>query len=179
MSVANKITITRGALIPPILILLAIDQRGAAVALFIIACAGDIIDGMVARARGEVSEEGEILDPFIDKALYLSLFIAFTVWREITLTPLILFLIPQAGLLIGGAVLRFRSHIVQGARVPGKIAAVLVFASVILLMLHSSCRLTLLYVAIGVSYLAALDYLWVAVWARLSRGMDSRETRVE
>ncbi|MEA3355918.1 MAG: CDP-alcohol phosphatidyltransferase family protein [Candidatus Bipolaricaulota bacterium] len=179
MSVANKITLARGALIPPILILLAIDQRWVAVALFIVACAGDIVDGMVARARDEVSEEGEILDPLIDKALYLSLFIAFTVRGEITLTPLILFLIPQAGLLIGGTVLHFRSHIVQGARVPGKIAAVLVFASMVLLMLHSSYRLTLLYVAIGVSYLAALDYLWVAVRARLSRGMDSRETRVE
>ncbi len=52
MSLANKITLARAALIPPALFLLGTERYEAACAVFLLAAAGDVLDGMVARQRG-------------------------------------------------------------------------------------------------------------------------------
>jgi len=181
MSLANKITLARSALIPPILILLFLDKREAVLALFLLACLGDVLDGMAARWRGEVSSLGKALDPAVDKALYLSLFISLAVLGEIPLLALILFLVPQLGLGIGALCLRMRARMVQGARAPGKLAATLTFAAMVFLLLPLPLpihpyRVCFLYAAIGVSYLAALDYLRTAIRATESHGKDTSET---
>lgn len=181
MSLANKITLARSALIPPILILLFLDKREAVLALFLLACLGDVLDGMAARWRGEVTAWGKVLDPTVDKALYLSLFISLAVLGEIPLLALILFLVPQLGLGIGALCLRMRARMVQGARAPGKLAATLTFAAMVFLLLPLPLsihpyRVCFLYAAIGVSYLAALDYLRTAIRATESHGKDTSET---
>lgn len=181
MSLANKITLARSALIPPILILLFLDKREAVLALFLLACLGDVLDGMAARWRREVSSLGKALDPAVDKALYLSLFISLAVLGEIPLLALILFLVPQLGLGIGALCLRMRARMVQGARAPGKLAATLTFAAMVFLLLPLPLpihpyRVCFLYAAIGVSYLAALDYLRTAIRATESHGKDTSET---
>ncbi|RLE36617.1 hypothetical protein DRJ12_04315, partial [Candidatus Acetothermia bacterium] len=66
------------------------------------------------------------------------------------------------GLGIGAIVLHRRARRVQGARLPGKAAAVLTFIAVVFLFLGLPYRVMVLYVAIGVGYGAALDYLRVA-----------------
>jgi len=182
MSLANKITLARSALIPPILILLFLDKREVVLALFLLACFGDVLDGMVARWRGEVTAWGKALDPTVDKALYLSLFISLAVLGEIPLLALILFLVPQLGLGIGAlCLLIMRARMVQGARAPGKLAATLTFAAMVFLLLPLPLpihpyRVCFLYAAIGVSYLAALDYLRTAIRATESHGKDTSET---
>jgi len=154
MSLANKITLARAALIPPILILLIVEQREVAFGLFLVACFGDILDGMVARRRGEVTTLGKALDPLVDKALYVSLLSLFYVKRlagveTIPLLALLLFVLPE--------------HRVQGSRILGKIASVLTFLAVAFLMLRLPYAVELFYLAIGTTYLAMLDYLLMAL----------------
>src|SRR5512137_269548 len=98
MSVANLITIARGALVGPVVYLFLSGQRVAAAVLFAVVCFGDIVDGMVARARQEVTPLGKALDPIVDKALYVSLLSALLVLREISPWAYTAFLVPQVGL---------------------------------------------------------------------------------
>jgi len=163
MSLANKITIARAGLIPVILVLLLFGQREAALASFLLASLGDILDGIAARSRGEISLLGKVLDPAVDKILYTSLIGTFTATGEIPLTVGILFFIPQLGLGIGALVLHRRARRVQGARVPGKAAAVLTFIAMVFLLLSLPDRTPVLYAAIGSTYLASLDYLRAAL----------------
>lgn len=67
---ANLITLTRLLLVPFILrALRQPGQRRRALVLLGIALGSDIIDGPIARHRGEVSNIGKIVDPVADKLL--------------------------------------------------------------------------------------------------------------
>lgn len=71
-SLANKLTLSRIAAIPAILILLAIDNGWAAwlaLILFVAAGVTDLLDGYMARRDNQVSAIGQFLDPIADKLL--------------------------------------------------------------------------------------------------------------
>ena len=71
-SIANKLTVSRIAAIPVILVLLDIPYAWAAwVALVLFVAAGvtDMLDGYMARRDNQVSMIGQFLDPIADKLL--------------------------------------------------------------------------------------------------------------
>ena len=75
MNTANKITMIRIALVPVFLAVLYIGFKGshfAAMGLFIIAGITDIIDGYIARSRGQETDFGKFMDPLADKILVIS-----------------------------------------------------------------------------------------------------------
>ncbi|RLE36507.1 hypothetical protein DRJ24_00295 [Candidatus Acetothermia bacterium] len=162
MSLANGITIARGLLIAPILLLLFSGNRMGALSLFLIACAGDVLDGLVARARKEITTWGKVLDPTVDKALYLSVLSALAVRGDLSLLALTLFLIPQLGLGVGALILHVRARKVQGARILGKAASALAFLAILFFIAAWPGRESLLYAAIGTTYIAGIDYLLAA-----------------
>lgn len=72
MTLANKITLTRIALIPVVVILMAIGGLGctvAALVLFILTSVTDFLDGYVARKYNQVTDFGKFVDPLADKLL--------------------------------------------------------------------------------------------------------------
>ena len=98
MTIANKITLSRIALIPVSVILLFIPQLNTPISgffeitiaqliftvLFAIASFTDFLDGYLARKRNEVTTFGKFLDPIADKILVFTalLFIpTFPFWR--------------------------------------------------------------------------------------------------
>ena len=125
MSLANKITIARAFLIAPAVICLLNGYRVAALFLFGFACLGDVIDGMVARARNEITNWGKVLDPAVDKALYVSLLSSLFVMGELPTLALVLFLIPQVAIMLGAVFLKAGKGAVQGAKIIGKGASFL------------------------------------------------------
>lgn len=83
MGLPNKITLSRLALGPLFLIVYLTDWPGAQLAGLIIAIlieVTDIADGWMARARGETSEVGKVLDPMADAIARISCFIGFLVY---------------------------------------------------------------------------------------------------
>ena len=65
----NFISITRIALVGPILIYIQTEQYGLALALFLVAGVSDGIDGYLAKTFDWQTRLGVILDPFADKVL--------------------------------------------------------------------------------------------------------------
>ncbi len=99
MTIANKITLSRIALIPVSLILLFIPSLQAEIRgffqitiaqlvfllLFCLASFTDFLDGYLARKRGEVTTFGKFLDPIADKILVFTALIflpVFPFWQE-------------------------------------------------------------------------------------------------
>ena len=77
-NIPNLITMGRVVLIP--LVLLFIDNFNPlrsfiASLLYLLAAAGDFLDGYLARKRGEVSTLGKFLDPLADKLLVTSVLV--------------------------------------------------------------------------------------------------------
>ncbi len=69
---ANLLTLSRVLLVLPFAAMFFVDARwamNAALAIFVIASLTDLLDGWVARARGEASALGAALDPLADKLL--------------------------------------------------------------------------------------------------------------
>jgi CDP-diacylglycerol--glycerol-3-phosphate 3-phosphatidyltransferase len=78
MTLANKLTVLRIALIPPLMACLAVPSYGwnvAAAGFFAVAAATDYLDGYLSRTRNEISRLGKLLDPMADKLLIAAAFI--------------------------------------------------------------------------------------------------------
>ncbi len=75
LTLANRLTLARILMIP-ILVLFLVQgspfARRIAAVLFVLAAFTDWLDGHLARARGQVTPLGEILDPVADKLLMLA-----------------------------------------------------------------------------------------------------------
>ena len=69
---ANKITMLRIVLIPVFLLLAYAGHMAAALAVFLIACVSDFLDGYIARHYNQISDFGKFMDPLADKMLVLS-----------------------------------------------------------------------------------------------------------
>ena len=69
---ANKITMGRIALIPVFLVLAYSGQLYWALAVYIIACISDFVDGYIARHYNQITAFGKFMDPLADKMLVLS-----------------------------------------------------------------------------------------------------------
>ncbi len=102
MTLANRITLFRIALIPVFVVLAARYGAGvetgtpeewcryAAVAAFLVASVSDGLDGWIARRYNQRSKLGSVLDPLADKGLMLAAIITLsaTGWSQVHRFPL-------------------------------------------------------------------------------------------
>jgi cardiolipin synthase (CMP-forming) len=78
MGLANWLTVLRILLVPVFVSLLVYRRPGAALLVFTVAAATDLLDGYVARAHGLSTRLGAFLDPLADKLLVTASFITLT-----------------------------------------------------------------------------------------------------
>ena len=75
MTTANKLTILRVVMIPAFLAVVYAGFPGSgyvALAIYIVACLTDWLDGYIARHYNQVSDFGKFLDPLADKCLVVA-----------------------------------------------------------------------------------------------------------
>ncbi len=93
MNIANRITLSRIALVP--IFLWAIEasfpyHEILALCLFIVASLTDAVDGYVARRMGQVTNFGKFIDPLADKLLVMSALLVFVARQEMAAEAAIL-----------------------------------------------------------------------------------------
>ncbi len=84
MNLPNKITIGRIILVPVFMLLLYLELPYIALAVYIIACLSDLVDGRLARRYNLVTDFGKFMDPLADKMLVLA---AMCYFVEVGLIP--------------------------------------------------------------------------------------------
>jgi CDP-diacylglycerol---glycerol-3-phosphate 3-phosphatidyltransferase len=132
---SNMLTLSRLLLVAPTLALLRRpERRREALACLALAMVTDAVDGPIARARGEVSRLGELLDPISDKllidgaAIILSQTRGFPWW----VTGLLLF--RDLGILAAAVLLiRRRAHVTTAASAGKLTTAMLTLAALLYL----------------------------------------------
>ncbi len=75
MTTANKLTLARMALIPVFLVVLYAGFAASgyvALAIFIVACVTDFVDGYIARHYNQITNFGKFMDPLADKMLVMA-----------------------------------------------------------------------------------------------------------
>jgi CDP-diacylglycerol--glycerol-3-phosphate 3-phosphatidyltransferase len=131
MTLADKITSTRLILAPVFFVIYRLPPLAGSQpltvsvlwALFIISEITDLLDGKVARKRGEVSDFGKLFDPFADTLVRISYFLCFVLDGILPAALLLLVLYREFGILFV-RILMMKKGVAMGARKGGKIKAV-------------------------------------------------------
>jgi CDP-diacylglycerol--glycerol-3-phosphate 3-phosphatidyltransferase len=105
--------------------------------LFALSEITDMLDGMIARKRGEVSDFGKLFDPFADTLVQLTYFLCFVIDR---IVPALLFLavLYREYSILFIRNLMLKKGVAMGARMGGKIKTVAYIAALSLALLASS-----------------------------------------
>ncbi len=106
VTVPNLLSALRLVLAPVFLWLYVRERNGPAVAVFAVAAATDLLDGLAARALDQRSRLGALLDPIADKALAACALFALAARDRLPLWLPLLELSRDLALLAGAAVLR-------------------------------------------------------------------------
>ncbi|MEO5615415.1 MAG: CDP-alcohol phosphatidyltransferase family protein [Cypionkella sp.] len=116
---ANLVSLLRGVLIPPIVVLLMRHMNTVALTLYVLAVATDGLDGWLARRSGRCSEFGAVLDSVIDNVFSLSIAVFLwlalpSLYADYSFALAVLFIAPIAYLAVSwamtGRVIMFHFH---------------------------------------------------------------------
>lgn len=181
LTLANRITIGRFLLIP-VYVLLALYYmksvnegvpnpwfRQAALAVYLITCLTDALDGYVARRRNERTRLGTLLDPLADKTLLISsLFLLTGPWGRQCFNPhlplwYVFLVISRDAILVMGAVVIHMAvgHTEVKPRLAGKIATFFQMGLILWVLAQAPAAgfPWVLGIAAGFTLLSALHYI--------------------
>lgn len=123
LTIPNLISLLRIALIPVFFALIVDhDTTQLGLVLFVVVVATDWLDGAIARATGQVSELGKILDPVADRLAIAAGLIALVVRDAFPLWAALLILVRDVAVLLAGLVLLSRRRVRIDVRYIGKVA---------------------------------------------------------
>jgi cardiolipin synthase len=123
LTVPNLISFIRIATIPVfVTLILDEDTTKAGLIVFGVVSATDWVDGVVARATGQVSEFGKVLDPVADRLAIASGLIALVVRDAFPLWAALLILVRDVAILAAGFVLLVARDARIEVRYLGKVA---------------------------------------------------------
>lgn len=181
----NLVTMGRVLIIPVVLLL--IDNFSPlrsfiACLLFIVAAAGDWLDGYLARRRNEVSVLGKFLDPLADKLMVTAVLVFMVALGRVPAWVVVV-LIARDLAITGLRSIASAEGLVIAASEGGKIKTALQFVGILLLLIHFSypllgtdlapidfhrTGLVILYISMAMSLLSAFGY--VRLFVRAVRG---------
>lgn len=162
MTLANRVTLGRLCLIPLVLLSLAWGQQVWSAWWLFVFLVGDVLDGYLARSRGQITELGKFLDPLADKLMAFGLLVWYAATGKLSSWAVVL-LVVQNVVLLGGTLLLARRHgRTLASRFSGKLSALVLWLGLILLYLDRPSGAGVIYLGVGLAYLALLDYAHVA-----------------
>lgn len=123
LTVPNVISFLRIALIPAfVLLIIDEDTTFSGLLLFGFVASTDWIDGWVARATGQVTELGKVLDPVADRLAIAAGLIALVVRGAFPIAAALLILVRDLAILLAGLVLLAKAGVRIEVRYIGKVA---------------------------------------------------------
>lgn len=158
--IANLITLSRLVFTPFIVYMLYLGWNIHPAMLFTAAALTDWLDGRVARNYNMQTEFGKLFDPLVDRLLIASTIVALYVFRG---TPpfwsIVLLLARDVILILGGQ----RIYKKTGERIEinftGKLGTAILMTSLVLLILGLKLAISLFFVGLAVSIIAAIHYI--------------------
>lgn len=131
LTIPNLLSFLRIVLIPVYVALIADpDTTETGLVLFVAVVATDWVDGALARATGQVSEFGKVLDPVADRLAIAAGLIALVVRGAFPSWAALLILVRDVAVLIAGLVLLWRRRARIEVRYLGKVATFALMTSI-------------------------------------------------
>lgn len=142
LTIPNLLSVIRIALIPVFAVFFDDGQYGWAVLTLAISGLTDFFDGKIARKFNQISALGKLLDPIADKLTQITIaivfYLTFSGSSDETVKSFswifLVFLIKEAVMVVGGAIMIMLGLKPVAAEMPGKIATFAFYAIMCLIM---------------------------------------------
>ena len=172
INLPNVLTVSRILLIPVFVVLFVTptpDRSLAAAVIFVIAALTDLLDGYLARRRGQVTKLGRLLDPIADKLLVLSALIVLVQVDRVTALVAILIIAREVAV-TGIRAIAATEGIIISAETTGKYKMALQVIAIVLLILEGTvlsdygnvhlAGIVTLYLSLVLGYVSGGQYVW-------------------
>jgi len=134
------------------------------VGVLIVAGITDLLDGYLARRLDLVTDVGKLLDPIADKTLVLTALICLWIKDWVPFWVVGVLLGKELLMVAGGALILRRRKVAVQSNLFGKIASALLDISIVAVALNFGWARYFLYVAVGLSVLAMVQYAYLNVY---------------
>ncbi|TMV47152.1 CDP-diacylglycerol--glycerol-3-phosphate 3-phosphatidyltransferase [Paenibacillus mesophilus] len=159
MNLPNLLTLSRFGLIPIYVVFFTANQLKTAFLIVVLAGATDILDGYLARKRGQITQVGAMLDPLADKCMMLTVIISLLVSGMIPWMVAVAMFIRDAGMIVGSAFFHFRGKQTVPANSLGKLTTVLYYFAFLFIFFDFSFAIAYLWFVVGVSFVTSIIYI--------------------
>lgn len=188
MNLPNLLTIIRLFLVPVFILVYTGEDvavaRITAAAIFFIASVTDVLDGYIARKYNKVTDFGKLADPVADKLMQLSAIGCLAINKRISMWILVLFIFKEAVMILGGINLLREKFVVQ-SKWTGKIATVILFMCVMIILATDEQALPehyatiLMYCSIVATIIAFFDYakMYIKIKENISKSQANKESK--
>ena len=164
-NVPNALTMLRAALIPVFLVLYYLSHHYAALVVFLLASATDLLDGYIARKYNLVTNFGKLMDPLADKLMVVSVLLVQTFSGILPPEAVIIVILKEVIMVLGG-IYMLKKGIVVHSEIVGKAAQFLFIVALSLSFFHDDFLaagyvqwdMLLLWISVGLTLLALAFY---------------------
>lgn len=159
MNLPNLLTSLRFVLIP---VYIGVFVEGHMIpAFFIMVAAGvtDVLDGYIARKRGQVTALGMMLDPLADKLMLITVILSLLISGHISWAAAAAMFLRDLGMIAGGFFYHFRGKKTVPANWMGKLTTVLFYAAITLIFFEVPYAHTYLWAVIVFSFVTSTMYI--------------------
>lgn len=160
MNLPNLLTMVRFVLIPIYVVVYASGHRVEAFGILILAGATDVLDGYLARKRGQITELGSMLDPLADKAMMIIVVLSLLYSRDIPWQAAAAMFLRDIGMIAGSAFFHFRGKKTVPANALGKLTTVLYYIAILFLVFDFSFAVPYLWLVIAFSFVTSFIYIF-------------------
>lgn len=160
MNLPNLLTCIRFLLIPVYIAVFRSGHVKTAFLIMVIAGVTDVLDGYIARSRGQVTQIGIMLDPLADKLMLITVILSLMISGMIPWTAAAAMFIRDAGMIAGSAFFHFRGKKTVPANAMGKLTTVLFYLAILLIVFEVPQAVTYLWLVIIFSFITSLMYIF-------------------
>ena len=133
ITIPNILSMVRICLIPVIMWLFLGKENYLLTGIFVlISGLTDVVDGMIARRFNMISDVGKVLDPIADKATQAVVVILLSIRFPLMLIPLAVGIVKEIFMTVSGYMIVKKCDVVLGANWHGKVATVVLTATMAL-----------------------------------------------
>lgn len=164
---SNVLSLLRLALVGPTIYCLLHNDQRKALGFIMVSMGTDVVDGPLARWRGEVSELGKLIDPLADKLMLNAVAIVLSIKRGFPWWMTYLLLARDVVLITGATVILRRTTYVMSAIFTGKLTTAMLSVALLLYTLDVQpwgrwvMRATLTPLAISWVQYGAQGWYWL------------------
>lgn len=167
MNVPNFLTILRLFMVPAFVIAIFQEDPGRfwAAGIFVLAALTDVLDGYLARKWNQITDFGKLADPAADKMMQLTALVCLFIKDRLPGWILIIYAIKELLQVAGGLrLLNIRKYVVY-SKWSGKIATVLLFIVIPVIMVTTEQQLPIQYatwmmaICLVATIIAFFDYV--------------------